>query len=200
MKNIFFVFCILFFGFVSCNKETEIENENTRPVLVQISVIDALLQGIYDGNYPVNDLRNLGDVGIGTFNALDGEMIMLNDTVFQVVSTGEVKIPGKDIFTPFASVSGWETDTSFTINKGTYELLKTNFNNYIPTPNIFYAVKINGLFSYVKTRSVPKQEKPYPPLVDATAKQSMFEFNNIKGTIVGYYCPAFASGINVLSI
>ncbi|MFC2032792.1 acetolactate decarboxylase, partial [Chloroflexota bacterium] len=30
--------------------------------------------------------------------------------------------------------------------------------------NIFYAIKIEGMFSYVKTRSVPAQEKPYPPL------------------------------------
>jgi acetolactate decarboxylase len=186
----------------ACNEinEKETETENNEPVLIQISVIDALLQGIYDGSFPIDELPDLGDVGIGTFHALDGEMIMLNDTVFQVVSTGEVKIAGNDVLTPFAAVSGWETDTTFTLKNVTYELLETNFDNYFPTRNIFYAVKINGLFSYVKTRSVPRQIKPYRPLAEITAKQPEFEFNNIRGTIVGFYCPPYASGINVTGL
>lgn len=199
MRNTLVVLFILVSLMTACNgttiKETEIGNDE--PILIQISVIDALLQGIYDGSYPIGELPNLGEIGIGTFNALDGEMIMLNDTVFQVISTGEVKIPGKDLMTPFAAVSDWETDTTFTLKNATYESLKTNFDSYFPTKNIFYAVKINGLFSYVKTRSVPKQVKPYPPLAEVTAKEPVFEYNNIRGTIVGFYCPPYASGINV---
>jgi acetolactate decarboxylase len=202
MKNILFVLFITVSLTFACNETTNEDNEveSSDPVLIQVSVIDALLQGIYDGTYPINELPNLGDVGIGTFDALDGEMIMLNDTVFQVVSTGEVKIPESDMLTPFAAVSGWQTDTSFTIKKGTFESLKSNFDSYFPTRNIFYAVKINGLFSHVKTRSVPRQEKPYRPLAEVTAKQPEFEFNNIRGTIVGFYCPPYATGINVTGL
>jgi acetolactate decarboxylase len=202
MRNFSFVLFLLVSLAFACNETTIEENEieSSDPVLIQVSVIDALLQGIYDGTYPINELPNLGDVGIGTFDALDGEMIMLNDTVFQVVSTGEVKIPESDMLTPFAAVSGWQTDTSFTIKKGTFESLKSNFDSYFPTRNIFYAVKINGLFSHVKTRSVPRQEKPYRPLAEVTAKQPEFEFNNIRGTIVGFYCPPYATGINVTGL
>jgi len=63
--------------------------------------------------------------------------------------------------------------------------------------NIFHAVKRDGTFDYVKTRSVPGQQKPYPPLVEVTANQPIFEFEYRKGTIVGFYSPDYVEGLNV---
>jgi acetolactate decarboxylase len=77
----------------------------------------------------------------------------------------------------------------------------TQFQDYlegaIKEQNIFHAVKMEGTFSYVKTRSVPGQEKPYPPLVEVTANQPTFEFHDIEGTIAGFYCPDYVEGLNV---
>ena len=56
---------------------------------------------------------------------------------------------------------------------------------------------MDGVFSRLKTRSVPRQKKPYPRLVEVARKQPTFEFRNVKGTIVGFRCPAFVKGINV---
>jgi len=63
--------------------------------------------------------------------------------------------------------------------------------------NIIYAIKIEGLFEYVRTRSVPAQEKPYPPLAEVVKTQPEFEFHNEKGTLVGFRLPEYLSGINV---
>lgn len=187
--------------FISCDEEiNDEENKQNVGTLVQVSVIDALLQGIYDGNYPLGDLYKLGNYGIGTFNGLDGEMVVFNDTVFQVLSTGEVKTPADDLFTPFAALTTFIADTTFSLNDISFETIKTNFNAYFPTPNIFYVVKIKGDFEYMKTRSVPKQNKPYPPLVEVTKNQPEFEFENQSGDIIGFYCPEFAKGINVTGL
>lgn len=183
----------------SCTNEPVID-EPKNNVLVQVSVIDALLQGIYDGFYPVGDLPSLGSYGLGTFDALDGEMVVFNDTVFQVVATGEVKIPEPTVLSPFAAVTNFKADTTYQLANVTYDSIKNNFNNYFPTPNIFYAVKVHGTFSYMKTRSVPKQSKPYPPLVDVTKNQPEFEFKEVSGDIIGFYCPDYASGINVTGL
>jgi len=67
----------------------------------------------------------------------------------------------------------------------------------LPTENIFYAIKVDGVFDYVKARSVPKQDKPYPPLAEAIKDQSVFEFNDVGGTIVGFRCPEYVDGTNV---
>jgi acetolactate decarboxylase len=187
---------LLFWG---CEQEIEKGNDS-RGKLVQISVIDALLQGIYDGILPIGQLTEYGDFGIGTFDGLDGEMVVFNDTVFQVVSTGKVNVPSPDVLTPFAAVTKINADTSFSLSSISYTEIKENFNSYFPTPNIFYVVKIHGKFSYMKTRSVPKQSKPYPPLAEVTALQPEFEFENVTGDIIGFFCPEYAKGINVTGL
>jgi acetolactate decarboxylase len=67
----------------------------------------------------------------------------------------------------------------------------------MPTENIFYAVKVEGTFQYMKVRSVPKQERPYPKLVDVVKEQAIYEYSDIEGTVVGFWCPEYAKGVNV---
>ncbi len=49
----------------------------------------------------------------------------------------------------------------------------------------------------MKTRSVPGQEKPYPPLAKVTKHQPVFEFEDVEGTIAGFRCPPYVERINV---
>jgi len=62
---------------------------------------------------------------------------------------------------------------------------------------MFYAIKVEGTFAYIKTRSVQKQTEPYPPLVEVTSAQTVFEFNDVEGTLVGFWCPEYSDGINL---
>jgi acetolactate decarboxylase len=198
MKLFTAILLVLIISF-SCAKDQEPEMIE-QPVLVQVSVIDALLQGFYDGFYALSDLKKHGSYGIGTFHALDGEMMMFNDTIYQIMASGEVAIPDDKLLTPFAAVSPLVPDTFFNVTHLDYNGLKSNFDQYFPTTNIFYVVKISGSFNYIKTRSVPAQTKPYVPLVEVTANQPEFEFSNIKGDIIGFYCPEFAKGVNVVGL
>jgi len=70
-------------------------------------------------------------------------------------------------------------------------------DNLAPNQNLFLAVRFDGYFPLMKVRSVPKQEKPYPPLADVTAHQTVFEYTSARGTVLGFRCPAFIQGINV---
>jgi acetolactate decarboxylase len=49
----------------------------------------------------------------------------------------------------------------------------------------------------MKTRSVPPQHKPYPPLIEASKQQHIFDLKNVAGTIVGFRCPAYMKSLNV---
>ena len=76
--------------------------------------------------------------------------------------------------------------------------LQAYIDENTPSENIFYAILVNGTFSYAKTRSVPAQEKPYPLLADAVKNQSVFEFHNVTGILVGFKSPKYVDGgINV---
>ena len=58
--------------------------------LTQVSTIDALLAGAYDGVMNTSEFKNYGNFGLGTFDKLDGEMIVLNGDVYQARYDGKV--------------------------------------------------------------------------------------------------------------
>lgn len=169
-----------------------------KDVLFQTSTIDALLVGVYDGDLKFKELERFGDLGLGTFNSLDGEMIAVDGKFYQIRIDGVAYPVGDDMKTPFSVVTFFDADDAFVLNKTVdYEQLKDHLDGVIPTENIFYAIKIDGVFKYIKTRSVPGQKKPYPPLVEVVKHQAVFEFHNAKGTIVGFRTPGYVKGINV---
>jgi acetolactate decarboxylase len=174
-----------------------IKADEKRDVLFQTSTIGALMAGDYDGVMSFGELGGHGDFGLGTFNELDGEMIALDGIFYQVKSDGKAEIVPDSAKTPFATVTYFERDRAATLNKqlGCKELenyLKTLF----PTKNIFYAIKIDGSFGSVKTRSVPRQKKPYPSLTDVVKAESVFELKDVNGTLVGFWTPDYAEGIS----
>jgi len=169
-----------------------------RETLTQVSTIDALLGGVYDGVMNFKTLKNYGDFGIGTFEGLDGEMLAFDDEFYQVKADGVAYPVTDSMLTPFASVTFFDADLEESLPEGMdYEKLPDFMEDTLPTGNIFYALRIDGQFSYVKTRSVPAQEKPYPPLAEVTANQPEFEFNDVEGLLVGFICPDYVSGVNV---
>ena len=186
------LYLIIFLLIFSCSKERGQEQQ-----LVQISTIDALMQGVYDGATSLSELGKYGNFGIGTFHALDGEMILLNGIFYQVKADGKVYQPEKTTLTPFATVTFFDPEIRFGVSGRSYPQLKKTIDSLIVSPNLFYAVKLHGTFNRVKTRSVPAQQKPYRPLVEVTANQPEFEAQPVTGTLSGFYCPPFVTGINV---
>lgn len=166
--------------------------------LYQVSVIDALLAGDYDGDVSIGELKRHGDFGLGTFNGLDGEMVVLGGTVYKVEYNGTVKAMPDGELTPFAAVVKFQPDTELELGAvADFSALKAKVDASLETENLFYAVRVHGLFKSVKTRSVPKQQKPYPPLAQVVKKQSIFQFSDIDGTLIGMRCPVFVKGMNV---
>ncbi|HDR72943.1 MAG TPA: acetolactate decarboxylase [Methanoculleus sp.] len=166
--------------------------------LYQVSTIDALLAGVYEGSHTIAEVKQHGDLGLGTLDALDGEMIVVDGTVYQVKYDGAVVVVPDTMTTPFVAVTWFDPDITREI-AGPVNLtdLQTQLDSTYPSPNLFYAIRIDGVFSSVTTRSVPAQEKPYPPLVEVVKNQSVFEYADMQGTIVGFWSPAFVEGINV---
>ena len=53
--------------------------------------MSALVDGIYDGSVTVAELLEHGDFGVGTFNHLDGEMVVNEGVCFHLFSSGEAQ-------------------------------------------------------------------------------------------------------------
>jgi len=165
--------------------------------ITQTSTIDALLAGAYDGDMSCEELLKFGDFGIGTFDTLDGEMVIYDGMVYQIRADGKVYRPGLKTKTPFATVCNFEPDMSFSMRSADYHGVKSIIDEKMPNENIFVAIEISGSFKYVKARSVPAQQKPYPPLAEVAKNQPIFEMTDVEGTVIGFRSPGFVKGINV---
>ncbi len=188
MKKRIGIFLLLLAGCSTAPKNT----------LTQVSTIDALLAGAYDGQMTLNKLLKYGDFGIGTFDALDGEMIMLDHQVYQARADGTIHLMPAKATAPFASVVNFKADMTPRLKDMlTAKTFQSAVDELAPNQNLFLAVRFDGCFTFMKVRSVPKQGKPYPPLAEVTPHQAVFEYTGVSGTVLGFRCPSFAKGINV---
>ncbi len=153
--------------------------------------INALVEGLLVENTTMGEIKEHGDFGLGTFNFLDGEMLLLDGQVYQVRSDGEVYRVADDEKSPFACVTFFRADTLEDVGGAVkQEDFFAFLDRLIPSPNMLYAIRIDGLFSHVKTRAVPRSEN-YRPLVEATKEQPVFDFYASRGSIGGFYTPRF---------
>ncbi len=171
-----------------------------RDTLYQVSTIGALMQGVYNGTVTVGELKKHGDFGLGTFDRLDGEMIVLDGNVWQAKADGTISSASDDQTTPFAAVTYFTTDfqqttPGYAIN---YSEFSTLMAAQLPSQNMIYAVRIHGTIPSVTVRAIPAQEMPYPNLTVASAGQHVFTYTNVTGTIVGFYMPVFLKDVNTV--
>src|SRR5215813_5470562 len=76
----------------------------------QVSTLDALSLGIFQGAVSFGHLREHGNFGLGTFDGLDGEMVALDGRFYQIRSDGSVSRVENTNTTPFAVVTNFYTD------------------------------------------------------------------------------------------
>ena len=168
-----------------------------RETLFQISPFNTFAQGNYDGNITYGELAEHGDFGIGTLNGLNGEMIALNGVFYQIPVEGTPRQIDSSEKTPYATATFFEADqTSQVADALNYSELTTYIDGILPSENAIYAIKVSGVYDYVKTRSVPMQAKPYQPLTEAIKNQTVFTLNNVAATAVGFWFPSSMDGVD----
>ncbi|WP_295355169.1 acetolactate decarboxylase, partial [uncultured Succinivibrio sp.] len=171
-----------------------------RESIVQVALLQSLAQGYFGGTITSGELRALGDTGIGTFEGLNGEMIVLNGKVYQALGDGTVFIAPDKTIIPYATVTFFDPDIPVKLkdinNKKDFENA-LNAEVQKEGANSFYMVKLEAQFDSVLFRSEYGSEPPYPTLVEALkGKQTEFTEKNIKGTLVGLYCPSYMGELN----
>lgn len=184
----------LFNGFSANAAPVERETNN------QIALLQSLALGHFDGSITAKEWKNFGDIGIGTFEGLDGELIMLDGVIYRANQDLKINVVSDNVTIPFSNVTFFEKDFSVKLkNIVSKNSLETKFNELVEKrgTNSFYFVKIPATFSKITIRSEAGQKKPYPTLVQALeATQKEMTCENIKGTIVGLYCPPYMGGLN----
>jgi acetolactate decarboxylase len=165
--------------------------------LFQVSTSGALVAGVYSGAVSVESVLQHGDIGLGTFANLDGEMVVVDGRAYQVQGTGRVSEATANAKVPFAVVTRFAPQTDLAIGPiANFVQLEERCDSQRKSGNIFYAFRIDGKFKRIRTRAVNPPETG-TRLVDAAKAQSEFHFRDVAGTLVGLWSPGFSSAFSV---
>ncbi|MFH1079565.1 MAG: acetolactate decarboxylase [Pseudomonadota bacterium] len=177
-------------------KPTEPEPMNPSRVYL-CAPVNALVEGIYEQKIPFTHVKKHGDFGLGTFDNLDGEMVMLEGRIYQITADGRVHQVDEQALTPFACVTFYHPLSHDELSaEQSYPVFQEWLRGLLPSPNIFYAIRVEGRFASMRVRSVPKQEN-YRPLVEVAQEQPVFTFTDIEGTLAGFFTPEFLGSLSV---
>jgi acetolactate decarboxylase len=183
---------------VESMRHADLHAEREPHVLFQASTIGALLEGAFEGDVTFAELAEHGDLGLGTLNHLDGEMIALDGRFYRADVEGNVTGVSPEERTPFAVVVPFASNLQFDLEGSLdHDRLLAEIDRRIPADAASCAVRIDGRFELVRARSVPRQEPPYRPLTEVVGEQHVFELADVDGTMLGFRFPEYAEGIEV---
>ncbi|MEI6519784.1 MAG: acetolactate decarboxylase [bacterium] len=168
-----------------------------KETLYQGSTIEALLAGNYDSVDIVKNIKTKGNIGLGTFERLDGEMIIIDGKIYRVAKTGAVTEEADNAGSPFYAITTFDSDVKGSLNIDTTIIdLKKYIDGLRPRSDLPYAIRIKCKAKSIKVRSVGPYKKPYPLLSDAIKEQATFDYTDVNGTMVGFWMPDFLGNAN----
>jgi acetolactate decarboxylase len=170
----------------------------SRHEIFQTSLMSALLDGVYEGEMTVRDLLGHGSFGIGTFNSLDGEMLILDGTCYQLRADGAATKADLGAHTPYAVVTNFVPHLESELPRDVLRSEASAFIDHMTaSENYMYALRIDADFEWITMRTVVKQQKPYRPMVEATDEDVVVRLENVSGVVVGFRTPLYEQGIGV---
>lgn len=176
-------------------RTTYITQVQDRDTVYQIAPFLYVLSGNYDGVLTAAEFKATGTLGIGIFDGIDGEAVLLDGTLYQVKGDGSVSVPSDTRTMPFGACTLFDNDIRKTMRHvASFEAFSRALENDFTDKRIFYAIRADGLFKSICVRSCDRQTKPYRPLVEVTQQQHEYVYKNVRGTLVGFWTPPFVPG------
>ena len=172
-----------------------------KQTLYQISTLQALSMGYSRAVIPVEAFLQYGNIGLGTFEDVNGEMILLDGQCYRASENGAVVRAEPDRGVPFAVATFFHHGNRIHVeNVENIDALKHLLDLRIEEDfglNSMHIVRIDGSFAKVCARSESAHRSHHVSLKDILQKtQNDFIFHDIIGTLVCVYFPDYMDGIN----
>lgn len=165
------------------------ENGSTS-LLYQLSTYGMLKEGAFEGEWNIREVKKHGDMGLGTFNGLDGEMVAFDGDFYYIDLDGTARLAADSARVPFVQVTTFGKPRGETLQPfANYAELQGKLDALILNKNVVYAIQVSGKFHSLRMRSLPKQTKPYAVLDTVVARQKVSHLNDVEGTMIGFWSP-----------
>ena len=170
--------------------------------MYQVSTLQALALGYSRAVITVEELLKEGDTGLGTFEDVNGEMIVMDGHCYRADMDGNISVVDSDVGVPFAAVARLYGEQQFSLGSiSDIEPLRKELTVKIEERfglNSMHIVKIDGHFDKVDARSEAPYRSHHITLKEMLEKnQKAFIFEDIPGSLVGVYFPDYMDGINM---
>jgi alpha-acetolactate decarboxylase len=166
--------------------------------LYQYSIISALMDGAASGGVKLSRLREHGTHGLGTFEDIEGEMVMLDSVCYHLLADGSVQHATATNKLPFAMVTRFEPTSTRAASLADKDSIFRIAREMFPRANnLFLALRIEAIFQSIKVRTVRGQSYKGQPLAELGDSQNVNTYKGIRGTVFGFYSPPFSQGISV---
>ena len=170
--------------------------------MYQVSTLQALVLGYSKPVINVGELLLEGDTGLGTFEEVNGEMIVMDGHCYRADRDGNVTEVASETGVPFAAVARLYGGQQFFLeDMPDITSIRTELTRKIEERfglNSMHIVRINGLFGKIDARSEAPYRSPRITLKEILSQtQNAFLFENIRGSLVGVYFPDYMDGINM---
>lgn len=168
--------------------------------IYQFSLLNALMSGVSETGITASALLSKScNQGLGTFSRMDGELVLLGDKIYQLKPHGVVREADAEDQIPFATITNFVPQQTYEDvvleSKVSVDRELDRFDDH--AKNLFMTYRIEGVFSHLKCRTVRGQEYKGQPLSELGEKQSVEEYDNIEGTIIGFRSPENWQGFSV---
>lgn len=203
MKLLVFTVFFVALALISCqpkpNPSQAISASTSEDKIWHYSLMDAMRQGIYQGEFTIKDLRQKGDLGLGTYNNLDGELVALDGNFYRIAPSGKVELAADERRSPFTALTFFKPDSTlrFTFS-GSFEALKDTLLHVLPTQNVPFALKVTTQWAdLVVGGAEPIAPNDTTGLAVLMETRPAYKANAISGTMVGYYTPPLMSTLDL---
>ncbi|MGT2906317.1 acetolactate decarboxylase [Streptococcus dentiloxodontae] len=168
--------------------------------LFQYNTLGALMAGLYGGSLTIGELLEHGDLGIGTLDSIDGELIVLDGKAYQAKGSGgqpEVVEVSPDVKVPYAAVVPHQAEVIFRQRfEMTDKELEERIESYYDGVNLFRSIKIKGHFKNMHVRMIPRSTSD-TKFAEVATRQPEYTMEEVSGTIVGIWTPEMFHGVSV---
>ena len=169
--------------------------------IYQVSTLQALALGYSRAVVTVGELLQHGNIGLGTFEDVNGEMIVVDGECYRATEDGTAQAADHAMGVPFDAVARTGADAGFTIGSiadigRLKEVLTLKIEEGFGL-NSMHMARIDGFFESVSARSESAFRSQHVPLKEVLEKtQRDFTFRDVPGTLVCVYYPDYMEGIN----
>ena len=170
--------------------------------IYQVSTLQALALGYSRAVISAGELLKEGDTGLGTFEDVNGEMIVMDGHCYRADQNGNVTVVEPETGVPFAAVAKLYGEQQFALKDiKDIDSLRKELTRKIEEVfglNSMHIVRIDGEFEMVNARSEASYRSHHITLKEVLGRtQKSFIYENIRGSLVGVYFPDYLDGINM---